>query len=388
MNVLHIIPSIDRARGGTVTYLENVIPHLEINGWSTEILTTLSAYPAGKIKTGCQIHGICASRIHYLDNDLNSFSFNGKALIDKLICNSSIVHIHGLYRITHAVAAKAANRYKKPYIIRPHGSLDPHFRKKNSNKIKYKLWENFIEWPIINNSSFVQCSNLREQEKISLVKGISNIKVSYATIPNPVDFEVLENIRPIKPQALTSDRYFVAVGRIDPQKGYERIIDALSELSERDRPDLIIAGTGDEKYKNSLIARANQRGVENKIIFLGLLSKSELRYLIENCVSYISASLGENFGFANVEAIYYGANVIISDETDTSGEFESMGVAVRFSSFQGRQLIDAMQDACKGFPPINKLHSQVKIRNYCSSSEVARLISEIYNKALKHDRAL
>ena len=64
-----------------------------------------------------------------------------------------VVHIHGLYRFPQTFAAWCARQAGVPYIMRPHGSLDPflYFQKRHS-KLK-RLYEHLFEFRNLSSAS-------------------------------------------------------------------------------------------------------------------------------------------------------------------------------------------------------------------------------------------
>ena len=75
-----------------------------------------------------------------------------------------VVHIHGLYRFPASFSALISRLYKKPYLIRPHGSLDPYIHDRSTlNLLPLKrIYEKLLDFPNISNTSLIHFTSLDE----------------------------------------------------------------------------------------------------------------------------------------------------------------------------------------------------------------------------------
>lgn len=110
----------------------------------------------------------------------------------------------------------------------------------------------------------------------------------------------------------------ISVGRLMPEKGYERLINAHAELVDKYPHKLIILGEGKERKK-----------LEKLIKILNVEKSVELKGFIENPYSYIKAadlficsSITEGYSLVVCESIILGKLVI---STDTAGPKEILG---------------------------------------------------------------
>lgn len=113
-------------------------------------------------------------------------------------------------------------------------------------------------------------------------------------------------------------KHLLYAGRLDPSKGLETLIDAMAMLKARigDRlPLLRIVGSpqyGD--YGTSLVRRAEQRGVDDKVQFDGPLPADYIPQLLGGAVASIIPSLWfENLPNSYLESICAGVPVIASN---------------------------------------------------------------------------
>ena len=120
-----------------------------------------------------------------------------------------------------------------------------------------------------------------------------------------------------KPEPLDDliDKEFIMyVGRPQPHKNLERLIDAFA-IVKKSRPGLILVlvGKKDAAYKN--LSRYALRQSIDDIIFTGWVSEGQKRWLYEHTSAYVFPSLSEGFGLPPLEAMTHGAPVVSSNAT-------------------------------------------------------------------------
>lgn len=116
-----------------------------------------------------------------------------------------------------------------------------------------------------------------------------------------------------KVDALRSDSFFLAVGRLNVRKNLEATISAAlaSGTISTDFPLVIV---GEKSGRNSEWSREIDRAVDRKsVVFLGFVSDEELHWLYRNCKAMVFLALDEGFGLPPIEAASCGAHVIASD---------------------------------------------------------------------------
>jgi D-inositol-3-phosphate glycosyltransferase len=113
---------------------------------------------------------------------------------------------------------------------------------------------------------------------------------------------------------LPSERDIVLfVGRLEPLKGIEILIDAIAEL-EDSTPDLVVVG-GDERassYIAGLRAQAERAGIGDRIHFAGAVAQESLPAYYSAADVCVVPSYYESFGLVALEAMACGTPVIAS----------------------------------------------------------------------------
>jgi len=112
--------------------------------------------------------------------------------------------------------------------------------------------------------------------------------------------------------------YFISVGRLVEQKGYDNLIDAFSTFTKSfDNYKLIVVGSGAEK--DTLKQRVKTYGLEGKIILTGSLANP--LSLVFGASAYILSSRYEGVSNAMLEALMLGVPVLASIENTSADEF-------------------------------------------------------------------
>jgi len=114
---------------------------------------------------------------------------------------------------------------------------------------------------------------------------------------------------------LNGKTFIIYVGRPQPHKNLERLIEALAILIQA-RPELklVLVGRKDSLYER-LEKFVSRKNLTNQVIFTGSVSEGQLRWLYENTAAYVFPSLSEGFGLPGLEAMVHGAPVVSSNAT-------------------------------------------------------------------------
>jgi len=126
----------------------------------------------------------------------------------------------------------------------------------------------------------------------------------YRIIPNGIDRNRFKPFKEIK-----NPYEILFVGRIEPRKGLQFLIDALPEIKRKyPRAKLTVAGGG---YKNMKINIPLE--VRDSVKFLGFVAPSDLPSIFNGASVFVSPAIsGESFGIVLLEAMATGTSVIAS----------------------------------------------------------------------------
>lgn len=101
------------------------------------------------------------------------------------------------------------------------------------------------------------------------------------------------------------------VGRFHPVKNHSKIIEVFAEVARRRNACLILVGTGEAEYVASVKQQVQERGLEDRVVFLGL--RSDSTEIMSTFDALVLPSLSESFSLTLVEAQALGVRCVSSD---------------------------------------------------------------------------
>ncbi|MGB5768740.1 MAG: glycosyltransferase family 1 protein, partial [Crocosphaera sp.] len=149
--------------------------------------------------------------------------------------------------------------------------------------------------------------------------------------------------------------YFLYLGRHDPHKNVNRIVEAFANLNNNKNYQLWLAGPTDKRYTPKLIEQAQALGVEKQLKILDYVEYEQLPILLNQALALVFPSLWEGFGFPVLEAMGCGTPVItsnISSLPEVAGE-----AALLIDPYNVQEITSAMENIATD----NGLRSQLKI---------------------------
>ena len=137
------------------------------------------------------------------------------------------------------------------------------------------------------------------------LRHVSATKIS--VIPNPISRTDKQAIGQ-KSVAPLPNRFILGVGRLDRQKGFDRLLEAFHRLG---RPELhlVILGEGEERLE--LINLSRELGIEKRVHFPGYVTDVETWYRHAEC--FVLSSRHEGWPNVLMEAMAEGCSVISFD---------------------------------------------------------------------------
>lgn len=107
---------------------------------------------------------------------------------------------------------------------------------------------------------------------------------------------------------IKAGKFFLSIGRIDPIKNLETLIDAFKD-HDHGEYQLVIGGDVNNDYGKSIVNRAN--GCKD-IIFPGIVYGDSKATLLKNCMAYCLVSSSEGLPIALLEGMSYGKIPIVT----------------------------------------------------------------------------
>ena len=311
----------------------------------------------------------------------------------KLIDKKSSAHdsneptvVHGLWQWPGVVAYNNCKRKDIPYLVYPHGMLDPWFKKAYPIKhLKKQLYWWWRQGKILKNAHAV-CFTTEEERRLAhktfwpykcreVVTGLGvgdppgdeGQQISYfeKKFPKTRDKEIL-----------------LYMGRIHPKKGLELLLEAFSQ-QKRTNNILVIAApiSEDDAYYKTL--RRDFKEIEGQILWTDML-EGDLKWgALRAANSLILPSHQENYGMVVAEACSVGTPVLISNKVNLYHEILEYDAGfVENDTLNGVKLL--LDRWTKGTMHMKSQNAQTCFREKLHISRTAEKIIQLFEEVIEN----
>jgi glycosyltransferase involved in cell wall biosynthesis len=248
--------------------------------------------------------------------------------LGEAVTNFDVVHIYSVYSFCAAAAAYWCRKRGVPYLVHPHGSLDPFLRRRN--RPRKWLYHKLLAERDYQQAAAVLFNSAEEMRLASDWAGLKTPEGSNGD--RPQRFVVPVGIDPAwlrEPDAAAGERFrhrfgplegrrlVVYMGRINFKKGLDILARAFAQIAgDREDLQLVLAGPSDEGYERKVRGWLAEGGVLEKTTFTGPLDGEDRFALLQQAEVFALTSYTENFGQAVAEAMASGVPVVISDQVN------------------------------------------------------------------------
>ncbi len=315
MRILHVVVGLDPALGGPPAVALRLAAAQAQAGHSV----TLAAHDAPSRREAIDkslrpIPHIDLVRIAALLPDVRAAWFVSKPAIEALnaaIADADVVHVHGLWEPLIREAAIRAHRLRKPYVLTPHGVLDPWSLQQRW--LKKKLAMLLVYRRVLQHAARLHLLNKDEADLLKPLR----LETPGVVIPNGV---FLEEIEPLpnpgdfraKHLELGDDRFVLFLSRLHYKKGLDHLAGAFA-IFAKSAPDvrLVVAGP-DGGAQADFESRISAAGLSDRTHVVGPLWGRDKFAAIVDSSCFCLPSRQEGFSMAITEAMACGTPVVIS----------------------------------------------------------------------------
>ena len=318
--VLHVIPAVAARYGGPSLVAVATVRELNARGMEALIATTdadgQGRLPVELARRTTHEH---APAIFFRRDFSEAFKWSrGLAgWLSAHVAEFDVVDVHALFSHSSLAASRAAARAGVPYVVRPHGALNPW-------GLAHKHWQKRallvagVRRMLTGAGAVVYTSHRERDLAERALPWLSN----GAVVPPGVEMP--------ERQAGADRRsdgapYVLVLSRLAPSKRIDLIIRAFHQLAVR-APDvswqLIVAGDGDPDMVHSLRQLAAGGDAASRIVFRGWVSGADKQSLLAGASLLAAPSHQESFGLSLVEAMSAGVPVLTSPDIDLAAAIE------------------------------------------------------------------
>lgn len=293
MNILHI--NAGNEYGGGMYHVVSLVKQLCQRGVNSQLVVFEDGPVAQHAREQDVPVQVLPQRFRYdwqLKKDLSDFLATEK--ID-------IVHAHGPRAVVYAAAVKRVQPHIH-YIATVHSDPLVDFKGKGLLGLFFKrLYLRRIKQMdhVITVSASIQ--QVLEQQGVPL----NQLSVIRSGIAYPSDYPRVDN----KQDTL----HFVAVGRLEPVKQYDKLLDAFRQM-QAGRWRLTIVGDGSER--DNLVQQVDEWGLSQQVYFTGWVNQEAVGDYLDQADVFVLSSRSEGFPLVVLEAVRAGLPVIGTDVGD------------------------------------------------------------------------
>jgi len=239
-----------------------------------------------------------------------------------------LVHVHSLYLFTTAAACHHARRAHVPYIVRPHGTLDPYLRRRHA--VRKAVYDTLVQRNQLDHAAGIHYTS---EDELDLVRALG-IRAPGFVSPLGVKIEEFGELPPrgtfraLHPE--TGDRRLIVfVGRLTQKKGVDILIHAFTQVVEH-IPDthLVIAGPDDDGLGSTIQRLLHEAELQDRVTMPGMLLGQQKLALLADADVWVLPSHTENFSLAAVEAMACGLPVVLSDRVNIHRDVVDAGAGL------------------------------------------------------------
>lgn len=326
MKVLHVQETLSPRYGGPATVLPRLAKAQADAGHKVVVATTNADHPSGTYHDpGWDTLADGAVRVFYATAGLAPLQVSASLAryLRRAIPEFDVVHVHGLYRFPTTLAAYLSRRHGVPYVIRPHGSLDPYlYARSTSGQLRLKrIYERWLDLPNLNAASAIHYTAEEERERASFL----NLRSPSFVIPNGLaweGYETLPDRGEMRARWGVGDAPLILfLGRLHSKKGLDLLVPAF-DMVRRHKPNaqLVIAGPENDSYGQTVRNLVSERGLGSAVHFVGPLYGADVVQAYVDADVFALPSYTENFGMTVVEAMACALPVVISDQVNIHSE--------------------------------------------------------------------
>lgn len=334
--MLHVLPLIAARAGGYVTFALQASAALQEHGihpiiYATDLAHLPMARDPARMSADAAPYGA-----DHLDVRLGAASPPRRLAnswqmwreLPGLVATVDLVHIHSLWLAPQLAAYLSCRRANVPYVVSPHGALDPYLRHKGRRRkwLVDRIWQQRM----LLEASALHVTTAEERELVAdVAPAVPRFVVpvgvhagEYAELPDPSWFRDEHLDGHAGPVVLF-------LGRVTFKKALDVLIGGFARaLPGHEDTLLAIVGPDDEGLSPALERLAQQLGIADHVRLLPPLYGSEKLAALASAQVWILASHTENFGVGALEAAAAGLPIILSRQVNIAAEMRAAGAAV------------------------------------------------------------
>lgn len=375
MKILFVVPSYKPAfiYGGTIVAIARLAEILVLQGHEVTVYTTTANgkeeldVPVGK---PVLVDGVIVYYFSRITKDHTHLSFQLYKKLYQTAKDFDAVHIHSWWNLLVVGAAAICAVKKVDYIISPHGMLSKYIQETNNSFQKRLLHTVIGRWTLAKSYLHVSTELELEESRLVIPDWAGSI------IPNPVSLPKKKYDKPV------NDFFTIGfLSRVDPKKGLDVLIRALSNVSFKYR--LLIAGSGEELYVKQIKHMILESNMDQYVEWVGWKNEQTKFEFLSQLDLFALTSHSENFAIVVIESLSVGTPVLVSNNVGLCKYVESNDLGW-VTSIDRHDVVNALEQSFLETEKRNKISefAKSKILTDYNDAYIADLYIQMYRSRM------
>jgi glycosyltransferase involved in cell wall biosynthesis len=317
LRVLHVTPALAPVYGGPSQLLPRLVRKLSQSGLMVDVATTdANGAESLPVPLGqpVEVDGLRAYYFHRHWPSWYTTSWPLTRWLWREGRNYQLFHITAVFSFPSLAAACVASRLGIPYIVSPHGMLEPW-------ALRYKAWKKGPYFAVVERSSLQRAAGLQALT-LAEARQLRDLGLRAPTfvVPNGVD---LEEFRGLPDREVFTSLFpevrgrtiVLFMGRLDPKKGLDVLVAAFARMvGTMHRKDvcLVVAGPDLIGYRPTLERLVEKAQLNAHVVFTGNLAGERKLAALGAADVFVLPSRSEGLSVAVLEAMAAGCPVIVT----------------------------------------------------------------------------
>jgi glycosyltransferase involved in cell wall biosynthesis len=329
MRVIHVISSLAPTLGGTSKACIEMARAVAARGHTVEIYTTDFGLEGQVRADGAPVPDGGATIRYYPVQWPRAFkpSWPLYAALARTLPVADVVNLHSLYLFHDWAAGRICRRADVPYIVLPHGTLDPYIWRRHRGRKRVMEWA--FQNRVLRQAAAIHYTTEDERRLAApYAQGAPGVVVplgielgEYDSLPLPDRFHA-------RHPETRGKRIVLFLSRLHEKKGLDILAAAFGRVAKA-FPDahLVLAGP-EAGIAARLEGWLRDAGITDRTTRTGMIEGEDKRAALAAASLFVLPSYSENFGIAVLEAMAAGLPVAISDQVNLWHEVEAGGAGL------------------------------------------------------------
>lgn len=315
--IVHVIDNLDPANGGPQAVATRLAAAQASLGHQVTILCGDAPHAADRIARSIgSIPGFNRVSIRTVTPYNRAEHLLGRATraaTNDLIPHTDVFHLHGVWNAILLTVARCAKAADAPYVVMPHGMLDPWAL--GQKKLKKRIALALGYRAMLNHAAFIHALNDDEAAPIAAL----GVRAPVRVIPNGVFLDEIDTTAPRSAfatahPALRDRPYLLFLSRLHYKKGLDYLADAFAIVAPRlPEVQLVVAGP-DEGALPDFQERIRAASLQDRVHVVGPIYGPEKFAAITGAACFCLPSRAEGFSIAITESLACGTPVVITEQ--------------------------------------------------------------------------